>query len=98
MSLLPIISKIIEKLIHDQTLNYLMENKIRYRYKSGLCKKHPTNTSFLYLTDEILRDIDSGLLTGMILINLKKAFNIINDKILLRKYPVWDFQIINIVV
>ena len=31
----PIVSKIIEKVIHDQTMNYLTENSILYRHQSG---------------------------------------------------------------
>ena len=32
ISLLPIISKILEKLVHDQTQNYLAENEILHKY------------------------------------------------------------------
>ena len=35
ISLFPIVSKIIEKVIHDQTMNYLTENSILYRHQSG---------------------------------------------------------------
>ena len=34
ISVLPIVSKIIEKIIHDQTMDYLSDNKILYRYMS----------------------------------------------------------------
>ena len=74
ISLLPMVSKIIEKVIHDQTMNYLTENSILYRHQSGFRKNHSTDTSFAYLTDKILAGFDSGLLTGMILIDLQKAF------------------------
>ena len=40
ISLLPIVSKIIEKVIHNQTMNCLTENNILYRYESGFCKNH----------------------------------------------------------
>ena len=48
ISLLPIVSKIIEKVIHDQTMNYLTENSILYRHQSGFCKNHSTDTSLAY--------------------------------------------------
>ena len=44
ISLLPIVSKIIEKIIHDQTMEYLTDNKILYRYQSGFPKNHSTDT------------------------------------------------------
>ena len=36
ISLLPIASKIIEKIIHDQTMEYIPDDKIPYKYQSGL--------------------------------------------------------------
>ena len=92
ISLLPIISKIIEKVIHDQTINYLTENSILYRYQSGFHKNHSTDTTPAYLTDKILTGFGSGLLTGMILIGLQKAFDTINHHILLRKMSVLRFS------
>ena len=94
ISLLPIISKIIEKVIHDQTMNYLTENNVLYRYQSGFCKNQSTDTSLANLTDKILTGFDSGLLTGMILIDLQKAFDTINHDILLKKCLLLDFLIV----
>ena len=88
----PIVSKIIQKVIHDQTMNYLTENSILYIDQSGFQKNHSTDTSLVYLTDKILTCFDSGLLTGMILIDLQKAFDTINHDILLRKMPALRFS------
>ena len=76
---------------HDQTMNYLTENSILYRHQSEFCKNHSTDTSLAYLTDKILTGFDSGLLTGMILIDLQKAFDTINHNILLRKMSTLRF-------
>ena len=38
-----------------------------------------------FLTDKILKGFDKGLLTGMILIDLQKAFDTIDHEILLQK-------------
>ena len=85
ISLLPIVSKIIEKGMHNQTMEYLMHNNILYKCQSCFLNKHSTDTSLSYLTDKILTDVDSGLLTRMILIDLQKAFDTINHAILLKK-------------
>ena len=84
ISYLLIVSRIKEKVILDQTMNYLIENNILYRYQSGFCKNHLTDTSLSYLVDKILTGIDSGLLTRMILIDLQNAFDTINHDILLQ--------------
>ena len=40
VSLLPLISKIIEKLTHEQTSSFLSNNEILYNYQSGFRKNH----------------------------------------------------------
>ena len=90
----PIVSKIIEKVIHDQTTSYLTENNVLYRKQSGFRKNHSTDTSLALLADKILTGFDSGLLTGMILIDLQKAFDTINHDILLKKCLLLDFLIV----
>ena len=90
--IVPIVSKIIEKVIHDQTMNRLTENNVLYRYQSGFRKNHSTDTFLAYLTNKILTGFDSGLLTGMILIDLQKAFDTINHNILLRKMSALRFS------
>lgn len=73
--------------MHNQTINYQMESKILYIYQSGFYKNHSTDT-----TDEVLIDFDSGLLTGMVLMDLQKAFDIINYEILLEKISLLGFS------
>ena len=73
-------------------MNYLTENSILYRHQSGFRKNHSTDTSLAYLTDKILTGFDSGPLTGMILIDLQKAFDTINHNILLRKMSALRFS------
>ena len=54
-----------------------MNDIILYKYQSGFRKNHATDTSLSYLTDDILTGFDSSLLTGMILIDLQKASDIL---------------------
>ena len=67
ISLLPISSKIIERIIHDQTQEFLIKNKIIYRFQSGFQKIYSTNTCLGHLTDKITAGFEKGLFTGMIL-------------------------------
>ena len=85
ISLLPIISKVIEKVIHDQTNRFLTKNNILYKFQSGFRRNHSTDSCLSYLNDKILKGFDSGLLTGMILIDLQKAFDTIDHGVLLDK-------------
>ena len=72
-------------------MEHLADNKILYRHQSGFRKYHSSDTCLSYLTDKILTGFDSGLLTGMILIDLQKALDTINHNILLKKYLRLDF-------
>ena len=85
ISLLPIISKIIERVVHDQTNSFLADNKLIYKFQSGFRGKHSTNECLSYLNDKILKGFDEGLLTGMVLIDLQKAFDTIDHGVLFEK-------------
>ena len=85
ISLLPILSKVIEKVVHEQTTKFLNDNNIFYKYQSGFRNNHSTDLFLSFLNDKILKGFDNGVYTGMILIDLQKAFDTINHKILLDK-------------
>ena len=81
ISLLPLISKI-ERIIHDQTQVFLDENKILYTYQSGQASVCGVVLPKPYLTYRVRNGFEKGSLTGMILIDLQKAFDTIDHKIL----------------
>ena len=61
--LLPLMSKVLERIVHEQTMEFLDKHNIQ----SGFRKNHSTDFCLSYLTDKISKGFDSGLLTGMIL-------------------------------
>ena len=72
ISLLPLVSKIIERIIHDQTMNFLSDNNELYKYQSSFRKFHSTDICLLNLHGKITKGFDSGLLTGWFLLIYKK--------------------------
>ena len=92
ISLLPLLSKVFERVVLDQTKEFLSLNKILYDYQSGFRKNHSTDTCLSFLNDKILKGFDDGLVTGMILIDLQKAFDTINHDILLKKLGIIGFS------
>ena len=75
ISLLPQLSKIIEKIIHGQVQKYLDKKKILYRYQSGFRAHHSTDTCLSFLSDKILQGFEAKMFTGMVLSDLQKAFD-----------------------
>ena len=92
ISLLPLLSKTFEKVIHLQTAAFLESNKILFANQSGFRPKHSTESCLTHLCDRIMEGCDSGCHTGMILIDLQKAFDTINHDILLDKMEFMKFS------
>ena len=93
ISILPLISKVLEKVIHDQMQTFLTDNSILYCYQSGFRKFHSNDTCLSYLNDKILKGIHHGLMTGLILIDLQKAFDTVDHEILLKKMVHLQFSV-----
>ena len=63
-----------------------------YEYlQSGFRSKHAVSTSLAHLFNQILKGFESGKSTGMILINLQKAFDSLDHDMLLDKMKYLGF-------
>ena len=64
VSPLPLVSKVIEKAIHNQTEIFLSKNKMLYKYQSGFRKSFSTTSCLTLLTDKINKGFEYGKYTG----------------------------------
>ena len=85
ISVLPLISKIMERTVQVQLVSFLTTNNVLSEHQSGLRKRHSTLTAVTYLTDFMLERMDKQELTGAVFIDLKKAFDLVDHKCLLHK-------------
>ena len=60
MSLLNCFSKIFERLIHKQVINFLHKFALLYRYQFGFRENHSTISALIEIIDGIKNDIDKG--------------------------------------
>lgn len=85
ISILPVISKIIERAVFDQIYPFLNDNSLLYKYQSGFRPNNSTLSALINITEDWLEAIDKGNYIGLVMIDLKKAFDTVNHDILIKK-------------
>ena len=85
IALLPILSKILEKVVAMQLMEHLESNNLLSITQHGFRSKLSTETALLNVTDIIYKNIDENLITLMMLCDLSKAFDSVSHVILLNK-------------
>ena len=85
VSLLPVFSKVAERIAMRQFNDYLTLHNRLTRHQSGNRSLHSTETLSLLVTDDIFRAMDSRQITAMVLIDLSKAFDSLCHSTLLSK-------------
>ena len=85
ISLLPILSKVMERLAHGQFVEYLTTNCKLAKTQSGNRKFHSTETALLHVTDEWLKAMDDKKVSVVVLLDMSKAFDSIRHDILMQK-------------
>ena len=96
ISLLPVISKIIEKVVHKQLYEYMSCNELFNNNQYGFRAKHSTEYAAMDFVDRIMNDIDKGQTAFAIFMDLSKAFDTLDHQILLQKlhyYGIHDIQL-----
>ena len=92
VSILCVLSKVLEKVIFDQAQEYLTDNKLLYEFQSGFRQRFSTDTCLMHLSDYIRLQMDKGHLVGMVLLDLQKAFDTVDHGILLMKLKAMGFS------
>ena len=80
------LSKVLEKIAHDQITEYLNSNNLLDPLQAGFRRHHSTQTALLKLTDDIRMAIDKKKVTLLLLLfDFSKAFDTVSPSKLLRK-------------
>ena len=85
ISLLPTISKILEKLLATRLIKFLTKYKVLSKDQFGFRAKFSTEYAIVDIYDKLIRNLDEGLSSCTIFLDLAKAFDSVSHQILLRK-------------
>ena len=85
ISVLPCFSKVLERIMYNRLYSFLLKNNILYDKQFGFQKDHSTEHAILQLTNQILQSFDQDRFTIGVFIDLSKAFDTVDHKILLKK-------------
>ena len=85
ISLLSNISKIFERAFHTRLYEFVEGNNLLYTYQFGFRRKHSTEHSLISIIENIKTKLDKQQFGCGIFIDLEKAFDTVNHKILISK-------------
>ena len=85
ISLLSNISKIYERVMYNRIERFLNDSNIIYEYQYGFRKKYSTNHALLSIVEKIRTSLDNKQFACGVFVDLQKAFDTVDHKILLSK-------------
>ncbi len=81
ISILPVISKVLEKCVYLQLRRFISKHDILYTHQYGFRPKHSTEHAELYILDKAKTAIQRNNMYAVVALDVKKAFDTVNRNI-----------------
>ena len=92
VALLPIMSKVLEKAIFVQVMEYIEVNEILHSSHHGSRPWHSTCTAIIEMQNSWINAIERGDLVGVMMLDLSAAFDLVDHELLIQKLQLMGFQ------
>ena len=92
VALLPIMSKILERIVFKQVVEYLESNSLLHPSHHGSRSKHSTCTALIEMYDTWINSVEESEMAGVMMIDLSAAFDLVDHDILLKKLDLFGFD------
>ena len=92
VAILSPLSKVLERAVYDQIYSYFDRNKLLHPSLHGYRKNRSTTTALLSMYDKWVKSAAEGNLTGVVLVDLSAAFDLVSPRLLSKKLCIYGLD------
>ena len=92
VAILPIISKVLERIIFDQIVEYFDLNQLFHPNHHGFRAGHSTCTALLQMYDSWIEALEKDEMTGVCMLDMSAAFDVVSHRLLVDKLTLYGFD------
>ena len=92
VALLPIFSKILERVVFNQLVTYFDSNGLIHPNHHGSRSGHSTTTALIQMYDSWVEEVDVGNMVGVMMVDLSAAFDMVDYQLLLQKLELFGLD------
>ena len=92
VAILSPLSKVLEKVMYEHIYDYFSRNKLFHPSLHGYRRDRSTMTALLSMYDKWVMAASRGQVSGVVLVDLSAAFDLVSPALLIQKLKVYGFQ------